>query len=206
MADDILDRKKHPDWNGQRTKMVYAFPKARSSGKSTAASAPTRPEAEPRPGRDRVLRRQPRGDGRRRAGRLARAVRARRALGVQHAMNLRLRDERAFFAEYQNEPLPEDEARGDELTPTRSREGQPPAARLVPISCNRVTAMIDVQASLLYLRRLRLGGRLHRLRDRLRHLPRPETALFHPPDAKATLARRSRAPGSRAGSTPASRR
>src|SRR6266481_9950802 len=28
MADRILDREKHPDWNGTRTKMVYAFPKA----------------------------------------------------------------------------------------------------------------------------------------------------------------------------------
>ncbi|GIX04615.1 MAG: hypothetical protein KatS3mg114_0484 [Planctomycetaceae bacterium] len=27
---------------------------------------------------------------------------------VQHAMNLRLQDEAAFFAEYQNEPLPEE--------------------------------------------------------------------------------------------------
>jgi hypothetical protein len=26
MADSILDRGKHPEWNGQRTKMVYAFP------------------------------------------------------------------------------------------------------------------------------------------------------------------------------------
>lgn len=26
IADNILDRDKHPEWNGQRTKMVYAFP------------------------------------------------------------------------------------------------------------------------------------------------------------------------------------
>src|SRR5262249_51923228 len=26
MADNILDRDKHPEWNGARTKMVYAFP------------------------------------------------------------------------------------------------------------------------------------------------------------------------------------
>lgn len=26
MADNILDRDKHPEWNGERTKMVYAFP------------------------------------------------------------------------------------------------------------------------------------------------------------------------------------
>ena len=27
MADNILDRDKHPEWNGERTKMVYAFPR-----------------------------------------------------------------------------------------------------------------------------------------------------------------------------------
>jgi len=26
MADAILDRDRHPEWNGQRTKLVYAFP------------------------------------------------------------------------------------------------------------------------------------------------------------------------------------
>jgi len=28
MADQLLDRAKHPDWHGERTKMVYAFPTA----------------------------------------------------------------------------------------------------------------------------------------------------------------------------------
>jgi hypothetical protein len=28
MADQLLDRQKHPDWHGERTKMVYAFPTA----------------------------------------------------------------------------------------------------------------------------------------------------------------------------------
>ena len=35
---------------------------------------------------------------------------------IQHAMNLKLQDEAAFFAEYQNEPLPEIDASEDELT------------------------------------------------------------------------------------------
>ena len=42
---------------------------------------------------------------------------------VQHAMNLRLQDERAFWAEYQNEPLPEDAARG------RGTHGRPDRGR-----------------------------------------------------------------------------
>jgi hypothetical protein len=48
---------------------------------------------------------------------------------IQHAINLKLQDEAAFFAEYQNEPLPEVQAQEDELTarPDR-REAQPDGA------------------------------------------------------------------------------
>src|SRR5690606_1158202 len=35
---------------------------------------------------------------------------------IQHAMNLKLQDEAAFFAEYQNEPLPEETGEADELS------------------------------------------------------------------------------------------
>lgn len=64
---------------------------------------------------------------------------------VQHAMNLRLQDEAAFFAEYQNEPLPAQTAADDELTAdqiagkfNRMKRGE------VPVGCNHVTAFIDV--------------------------------------------------------------
>jgi len=70
---------------------------------------------------------------------------------IQHAMNLKLRDERAFYAEYQNEPLAEVQARSDDLTAdqiagkvNRMSRGE------VGTACNRLTAMIDVQASLLF--------------------------------------------------------
>jgi phage terminase large subunit GpA-like protein len=66
-------------------------------------------------------------------------------------MNLKFQDEAAFFAEYQNEPLPEEVASDDELTAdqiagklNRMRRGE------VPIGCNRLTAFIDVQANLLF--------------------------------------------------------
>ena len=48
---------------------------------------------------------------------------------VQHAMNLKLDNERAFFAEYQNEPLRPSELRADVLTVAMVYEkGQRPAA------------------------------------------------------------------------------
>ena len=70
---------------------------------------------------------------------------------IQHAMNLKLQDERAFYAEYQNEPLPEDTPQEDELTAdqvaakvNRLHRGD------VPVGCNHLTMFVNVQAALLY--------------------------------------------------------
>jgi phage terminase large subunit GpA-like protein len=66
-------------------------------------------------------------------------------------MNLKLQDEAAFFAEYQNEPLPEELADADELTAeqiaskfNRMTRGD------VPIGCNHLTMFVDVQANVLF--------------------------------------------------------
>ena len=70
---------------------------------------------------------------------------------VQHAMNLRLQDERAFWAEYQNEPLPEESPQEDDLSAdqiaakiNRLKRGD------VPVGCNQLTMFIDVQGALLF--------------------------------------------------------
>jgi phage terminase large subunit GpA-like protein len=64
---------------------------------------------------------------------------------------LKLQDEAAFFAEYQNEPLPEEEPDDDLLTADQiaSKINRLPR-RLVPIGCNHVTMFIDVQANVLF--------------------------------------------------------
>jgi phage terminase large subunit GpA-like protein len=66
-------------------------------------------------------------------------------------MNLKLQDEAAFFAEYQNEPLPEATAGDDELSSeeiagklNRIQQGT------IAIGANHLTAFIDVQANLLF--------------------------------------------------------
>jgi len=70
---------------------------------------------------------------------------------VQHAMNLKLQDERAFWAEYQNEPLPEEDIRDDDLSVddiagkvNRLRRGE------VPIGCNHLTVFVEVQQTVLF--------------------------------------------------------
>jgi len=70
---------------------------------------------------------------------------------VQHAMNLKFRDEAAFMAEYQNEPLTlfaRDESILSEEEIAEKVNGLRQYA--VPLCCDRVTAFIDIQKNLLY--------------------------------------------------------
>jgi phage terminase large subunit GpA-like protein len=70
---------------------------------------------------------------------------------IQHAMNLKLRDEVAFWAEYQNEPLADLEEDADLLTADQiaakvnsRRRGE------VPLACHHLTMFVDVHDRLLY--------------------------------------------------------
>jgi hypothetical protein len=70
---------------------------------------------------------------------------------IQHAMNLRLQDEAAFFAEYQNEPLPEEVTEDDLMTADQVANKINRLGRgEVPIGCNHITMFVDVQAKLLF--------------------------------------------------------
>ena len=152
MADIILNRQTHPDWNGERTKMVYAFPKntklweeyaeiraeaLRTDGnfqKATDFYAEHREEMdegaqvswEARYNHDEIS-------------------------ALQHAMNLKFQDEVAFQAEYQNDPLPEDTG-GEEILSIDAIcakiNGIP--HNKVPLACDRITLFIDVQKALLF--------------------------------------------------------
>ncbi len=152
MADNILDRQKHPEWNGTRTKMVYAFPtdeklweeygRIRSDGMRAGDGGKSGTEFY-------GLNREAMDAG----SRVAWAERFEHdeLSAIQHAMNLKLRDERAFWAEYQNEPMPEADARPDDLSTDQiaAKINRMPRG-LVPVGCSRVTAFIDVQASMLF--------------------------------------------------------
>jgi len=152
MADNILDRDKHPEWNGERTKMVYSFP---TNEKLWGRYAEIRAEC---------LRC---GEGIAKATEFYRTHRDEMDEGaviawperynhdelsaVQHAIDLKLQDEAAFFAEYQNEPLPEETAEADELSADQiagktsgMRRGE------IPLGASHLAMFIDVQASLLF--------------------------------------------------------
>ena len=152
MADSILDRDRHPEWNGERTRMVYSFP---DDEKLWARYAELRAEG------------MRSGDGGKAATEFYAQHREAMDAGakiawperhnhdelsaIQHAMNLKLQDEAAFFAEYQNEPLPEETVDEDMLTADQVtakinnlQHGE------IPIACNHLTMFIDVQQKLLF--------------------------------------------------------
>jgi hypothetical protein len=152
MADQILDRDKHPAWQGERTKLVYAFP---DNEKLWDEYARVRADS---------FRND--GDGRE-ATEFYRRHRKEMDTGaviawpqrhnedelsaIQHAMNLRLQDERAFWAEYQNEPLPQDEGDCDQLSTdavAAKTNGHPRGQ--IPIGANHLTMFIDVQGKMLF--------------------------------------------------------
>jgi hypothetical protein len=153
LADRILDREKHPQWQAERTKMVYAFPTEEALWARYAE----------------LWREGMRADrGMAEATEFYRANREAMDAGavaawperhhpdelsaVQHAMNLRLdRGDAAFWAEYQNEPLPEEQADSDLLTADQiaaktngHRRGE------IPIGGTHLTMFVDVQAKALF--------------------------------------------------------
>ena len=152
MADNILDRDKHPEWNGERTRMVYSFP---SDENRWARYAEIRAEGFRN------------GDSGKAATEFYREHRDEMDAGsviawperfnhdelsaIQHAMNLRLQDEAAFYAEYQNEPLPAEKFEDDLLTADQVAAKTNGMQRAeIPIACNHLTMFIDVQQKLLF--------------------------------------------------------
>jgi len=152
MADRILDREKHPQWQGERTKMVYAFP---ANEKLWQEYARLRAEGQ----------RSDRGVGD--ATEFYRANQADMDAGamvawpqrhnpdeltaIQHAMNLKLdQGDAAFWAEYQNEPLP-DEVEGESLSAdTIAAKTNGMQRGEVPVGVSHLTMFVDVQGALLF--------------------------------------------------------
>lgn len=152
MADLILDRNAHPDWNGEKTKMMYQFP---TNLKLWEQYAEIRAEAL-------------RTDGNIKAAtQFYQANRTAMDEGaqvswearfnhdeisaIQHAMNLKFQDEQAFQSEYQNDPLPEDVG-DDTMLSIDAICGKINGIgrNVVPLACDKLTMFVDIQKSLLF--------------------------------------------------------
>lgn len=151
VADRVLNRTIHPEWQGERCKLAYSLP---TNTKLWERYAEIRAESL-RAGADLaeatafyVEHRAAMDDGASVAW--PERFNPDEASAVQNAMNLKLQDEGAFWAEYQNEPIPL-AAETAELTPSSICDRiNRVKRRIVPASLQTLTAFIDVQQDLLY--------------------------------------------------------
>lgn len=153
LADRILDREKHPEWQAERTKLVYEFPKHEKFWTKYAELWREGMQADPQ-----SLEAATAYYAKHRKAMDAGAVVAwderfepGEISALQCAMNKKLKDEGAFWAEYQNDPrplLPDD---------TETMNADQIAAKVnglnraeVPQSVNALTMFIDVQGKALF--------------------------------------------------------
>ena len=152
LADRLLDRTRHPAWQGERTKLVYEWPDAdelwgqyaelrregQRSGAGTGAADAFYAE------------RQAEMDKGSRVAWPARKAEDELS-AIQHAWNLRIdRGESAFAAEFQNAPLADDIATDKLDRRSLSLRSTPVKRGIVPQGHTKVTAFVDVQDRLLY--------------------------------------------------------
>ncbi|MCG3128270.1 MAG: phage terminase large subunit family protein [Phycisphaerae bacterium] len=153
LADRILDREKHPQWQGERTKMVYAFPSNEALWARYAELWRLGMQT------DRGIADATEFYREHREQMDAGAVIAwperhhpDELSAVQHAVNLKLdRGEAAFWAEYQNEPLPEEQVDDELLTADQIMAKQNGHRRgEVPSAATHLTMFVDVQGKALF--------------------------------------------------------
>ncbi|MFO7958344.1 MAG: terminase gpA endonuclease subunit, partial [Candidatus Brocadiia bacterium] len=153
MADRILDREKHPQWQGERMKMIYSFPENEKLWERYAEILASDPEnyarCHERATEFYAEHRQEMDAGAEVAW--AERYEEDQISGLQCAMDLKITRPAAFWAEYQNEPM------ADRDEETEILDADAVAAKTngrkrgkVPVKCDHLTCFIDVQQKLLF--------------------------------------------------------
>ena len=152
MADIILNRNTHPDWNGEKTRMVYRFPTNMKLWEEYAEirAEALRTEGNFQKATEFYLANREAMDAGAEVSWEARFNHD-EVSALQHAMNLKFQDETAFQSEYQNDPLPDDTADDSLLSVDEiCAKINGLARRRVPLKCDRLTMFVDVQKALLF--------------------------------------------------------
>ena len=152
VAEQLLDQSKHPEWLGHRAQMVYDWP---SNQKLWDQYAEIRADSLRIHGdiRDATRFYEDNRDDMDDGSRVGWPERYRpdEISALQHAFNLKLRDEISFASEYQNEPLDLASVDADILTVAEVSEQITGLKRgVVPTACTKLVAFIDVQKKALY--------------------------------------------------------
>jgi len=151
MAASILDREKHPEWQGETTQMVYKWPSNQALWNKYAELRQEEFKAD--------------GDGSK-ATEFYKKNREKMDAGsvvaweqrynedelsaLQHAYNLKIRDEASFFSEYQNLPLVDEET-SDLLSADEIAKKINGLKKFeVPTECEKITTFVDIQQKCLY--------------------------------------------------------
>lgn len=152
MADIILNRNTHPDWNGEKTRMVYRFPTNMKLWEEYAEirAEALRTEGNFQKATEFYLANREAMDAGAEVSWEARFNHD-EVSALQHAMNLKFQDEAAFMSEYQNDPLPDDTADDSLLSVDEiCAKINGLARRRVPLKCDRLTMFVDIQKALLF--------------------------------------------------------
>ena len=152
MADEILNRDRHPEWNGERRKLMLEFPKdmdlwnkyheiwADSLRECGDIQMATQFYTDHRAEMD--------------AGAVVswpERFEPGEISGIQYAMDLFFRDKDTFYSEYQNEPLPDDEGEADKITVQSVWDRMNNRKRgEIPLEAEHLAMFVDVQGKLLF--------------------------------------------------------
>ena len=152
MADIILNRNTHPDWNGEKTRMVYRFPTNMKLWEEYAEirAEALRTEGNFQKATEFYLANREAMDAGAEVSWEARFNHD-EVSALQHAMNLKFQDETAFMSEYQNDPLPEDVSDESLMSVDEIADKVNGLSRsTVPLACDKITMFIDIQKALLF--------------------------------------------------------
>ena len=152
MADIILNRNTHPDWNGEKTRMVYRFPTNMKLWEEYAEirAEALRTEGNFQKATEFYLANREAMDAGAEVSWEARFNHD-EVSALQHAMNLKFQDETAFMSEYQNDPLPDDVSDESLMSVDEIADKVNGLSRsTVPLACDKITMFIDIQKALLF--------------------------------------------------------
>lgn len=156
MVSQVLDRKKNPLWRGMRGQMLSSMPDEERIKKvwepyfEIYRTCAQMEPADYTAANDYYLAHRANLD----AGFVAswpEAFNEDEVSAIQSAMNIYCRDKRAFYAEYQNSPLPEDSAVNQLLTADEiAAKLNGLARRQIPETAQYLTAFVDIQGNSLW--------------------------------------------------------